>query len=226
MLRPGSPWRTGINRVLALGPSRIALGLAIVLVLVSLALPFWSLSQAVGTDQITIISFSWTTFTADHYRGGAWDGTEILPYTSTLSTLSPFRAVASVLGTAYLLDLVFLVVLAVVLALFSMEYGRSMPTLSLLILSLIVLGVALFALFYPIVAIPGAATEDVGTFTIGGFWGSASTAGPTGWSWGPGLGWWILLLAAILGNAGAVLPYVRSVRSMIPSPPPGWKPSS
>ena len=41
MLRPGSPWRTGINRALALGPSRLALGLAIVLVLVSLALPFW-----------------------------------------------------------------------------------------------------------------------------------------------------------------------------------------
>jgi len=223
MLRPGSPWRTGITRVLALGPSRIALGLAIILVLVSLALPFWSLSQAVGTDQ-DISSFSWTTFTTDRYRGGAWDGTEILPYTSTLS---PYRAVASVLGTAYLLDLVFLVVLAVVLVLFSIEYGRAMPTLSLLILSLIVLGVALFALFYPIVAIPGAATEDVGIFTIGGFWGSASTsAPPTGWSWGPGLGWWVLLLAVILGTAGAVLPYVKSVRAMIPSPPPGWRPST
>src|SRR2546425_731160 len=124
MLRPGSPWRTGITRVLALGPSRIALGLAIVLVLVSLALPFWSLSEAMGTDQ-NISSFSWTTF------------------------------------------------------------------------------------------------------TIGGSWGSASTSTPpTGWSWGPGLGWWILLLAVILGTAGAVFPYVKSVRAMIPSPPPGWRPSS
>ncbi len=223
MLRPGSPWRTRINRVLALGPSRIALGLAIVLVLVSLALPFWSLSEAVGTDQVNISSFSWTTFTTDRYRGGAWDGTVILPYTSTLSS---YRAVASVLGTAYLLGLVLLVVLAVVLVLFSIEYGRAMPTLSLLVLSLIVLGVALFALFFPIVAIPGAATTDVGTFTINGFWGSASTAGPpTGWSWGPGLGWWILLLAVVLGTVGAVLPYVKSIRAMIPSPPPGWRPS-
>src|SRR6266568_4885198 len=130
MLRPGSPWRTGITRVLALGPSRIALGLAIVLVLVSLALPFWSLSEAMGTDQ-NISSFSWTTFTTDRYVGGVWDGTVILPYTSTAL---PYRAVASALGTAYLLDLVFLVVLAVVLALFSMEYGRAMPTLSLLVL--------------------------------------------------------------------------------------------
>jgi len=223
MLRPGSPWRTGITRVLALGPSRLALGLAIVLVLVSLALPFWSLSAAMGTDQ-NISSFSWATFTSDRYVRGVWDGTVILPYSSTLS---PYRAVANVLGTAYLLDLVFLVVLAVVLALFSMEYGRSMPTLSLLILSLIVVGVALFALFYPIVAIPGAATEDVGAFTIGGFWGSASTSTPpTGWSWGPGLGWWILLLAAILGTTGAVFPYAKSVRAMIPAPPPGWRPSS
>ena len=119
-----------------------------------------------------------------------------------------------------------LIVLAVVLALFSLEYGRAMPTLSLLILSLIVLGVALVALFFPIVAIPGAATTDVGTFTINGFWGSASTAGPpTGWSWGPGLGWWILLVAVVLGTVGAVLPYVKSIRAMIPSPPPGWRPS-
>src|SRR2546426_1110441 len=139
MLRPGSPWRTGIARVLTLGPSRIAVGLAIVLVLVSLALPLWSLSEAMGTDQ-NISSFSWTTFTTDRYVGGAWDGTVILPYTSTAS---PYRAVASVLGTAYLLDLVFLVVLAVV-----------------------------------------------------------------------------------LGTAGAVFPYVKSVRAMIPSPPPGWRPSS
>src|SRR2546427_9889243 len=101
-----------------------------------------------------------------------------------------------------------------------------MPTLSLLILSLIVLGVALVALFFPIVAIPGAATTDVGTFTINGFWGSASTAGPpTGWSWGPGLGWWVLLVAVVLGTVGAVLPYVKSIRAMIPSPAPGRRPS-
>src|SRR6058998_3611260 len=154
---PGSPWRTWINRVLALGPSRLAIGLALVVVLVSLALPFWSLGRVAGTDQ-DIISFSWTTTTTDRYRGGAWDGTSILPYASSQPVLAglTFRAVGSALGTAYLLDLVLFVVLAVVLALFSMEYGRTMPTLSLLIVSLIVLGVSLIALFYPIVAIPGA----------------------------------------------------------------------
>ncbi len=225
---PGSLWRTWVNRVLALGPSRIALGLAAVLVLVSLALPFWSLGRVAGTAQ-DITSFSWTTTTTDGYRGGAWDGTSILPYASSQPVLAglTFRAVGSALGTAYLLDLVLFVVLAVVLALFSMEYGRTMPTLSLLIVSLIVLGVALIALFYPIVAIPGAATTDVSMFTIGGFWGAQATSGPAAvWSWGPGLGWWILLVAVVLGTFGAVLPYVKSIRAMIPSPPPGWRPSS
>src|SRR5256885_12397283 len=102
-----------------------------------------------------------------------------------------------------------------------------MPTLSLLILSLIVLGVALVALFFPIVAIPGAATTDVGTFTINGFWGSASTAGPpTRRAWGPGPGWGILPGAVVFGSAGAGLPYVESIRARIPSPPPGRRPSS
>src|SRR2546427_12937359 len=106
MLRPGSPWRTGINRALALGPSRLALGLAIVLVLVSLALPLWSLSEAMGTDQ-SISSFSRTTFTPDRHVGAAWHGSVILPYSSTLS---PYRSGASVLGTAYRPDPVFRVV--------------------------------------------------------------------------------------------------------------------
>src|SRR2546429_2739687 len=113
MLRPGSPWRTGINRALALGPSRLALGLAIVLVLVSLALPFWSLSEAMGTDQ-NISSFSWTTFTTDRYVGGAWDGTGILPYSSTVP---PYPPVASAPGTPSLLDPVFLAALPVALGL-------------------------------------------------------------------------------------------------------------
>src|SRR2546423_850315 len=99
MLRPGSPWRTGITRVLALGPSRIALGLAIVLVLVSLALPFWSLSEAMGTNQ-NISSSSWTTFPPDRSVGGAWDGPVIPP---SPSPVSPSPAVAGVLGTAFLL---------------------------------------------------------------------------------------------------------------------------
>ncbi len=222
-MRPASPWRTWVHRVTALGPSRLALALAILLVLVSLALPFWSLGQTSGTDQ-GISSFSWTTVTTDRYRAGVWDGTTILPYTSSQFT---YRSVASVLGTAYLLDVVLLVVLAVVFALFSIGYAGKMPTLSLLAVSLIVLGVALVALFYPIVAIPAAATTDVGTFTIGGFWGSVSVPAPRAdWAWGPGLGWWLLFLAVVLGIVGAAWPYLKSIRSMAPPAPQAWRPSS
>src|SRR3989475_12129196 len=83
---PGSPWRTWIPRVLALGPSRLAIGLALVVVLVSLALPFWSLSRVAGTDQ-DITSFSWTTTTTDRYRSGAWDGTSFVRYGSDTTVL-------------------------------------------------------------------------------------------------------------------------------------------
>ncbi len=227
-MSPAAPWRAWAQRVIGLGPSRLALGLAILLVVVSLALPFWALGRVTGTDQ-NISSFSWAAVTTDTYRGGIWDGTTILPYASSQPVLAglSFRGVGSVLGTAYLLDVVLLVVLAVVFVLFSMGYSRTMPTLSLLIVTLIVLGVALVALFYPVVAIPGAATTDVGIFTISGFWGSQGTSGPAAvWSWGPGLGWWVLLVAVVLGTVGAVIPYVKSIRAMVPPAPEGWRPSS
>src|SRR5204862_1264220 len=129
----------------------------------------------------------------------------------------PYPDAAGVAGNLYVLSLVFIVVLAVVLALFRFEFSRKMPTMNLLILSLVVLGVALFALFYPIVAIPGAATTDIGTFTVGGFWGSAEPSSGMTWSWGPGLAWWLLLVWVGLGVGGAVLPYLKSLRAMVPS---------
>src|SRR3989441_1020617 len=213
--------------VIALKPPRLALGLAILLVLVSLALPLWSLGRVAGSEQ-DIGSFSWTAITTTTYISGVWDRTTILPYTSSQSPFPPpstpsFRAVGSALATAYLLNVVLLVVLAVVFGLFSIGYSRTMPTLSLLIVTMIVLGVALLALFYPIAAVPGAATTDVGTFTIDGFWGSDSAAGAL-WSWSPGLGWWVLLVAVILGTVGAVLPYVKSIRAMVPPAPEDWRP--
>src|SRR5437879_7449743 len=118
---PAAPWRAWAARVIALKPPRLALGLAIVLVLVSLALPLWSLGRVAGSEQ-DIGSFSWTAITTTTYISGVWDRTTILPYTSSQSPFpSPFpspafRAVGSALATAYLLNLVLLVVLAVVFA--------------------------------------------------------------------------------------------------------------
>jgi len=212
-MAPATRLRTKLQMLLQIESSGFALGLAILFVLVSLALPFWSLSSTIGGVQ-DIRSFAWVSFTTDRYTRGAWSGTTILPYNSPGF---PYTDTAGVAGNVYVLSLVFLVVLAVVLALFRFEFSRKMPTMNLLILSLVVLGVALFALFYPIVAIPGAATTDVGTFTIGGFWGTAQPLPGMTWSWGPGLGWWLLLLGVVSGVSGAVLPYLKSLRSMVPS---------
>ncbi len=213
-------WRTRLQLILNLNRSRVALAFAVLLAFVSLFLPLWSLGQTVGSDR-AISSFSWTYATTDGYRGGAWTGSETLPYSSSQFS---FHAVAGVLSNAYVVDLVFLVVLAVVLALYSIEYSRTMPTVSLLILSVIVVGAALFALFYPIIGIPAAATTDMGTFTIRGFWGSMSDP-PAEWSWGPGLGWWLVLFSVVLGVLGTVLPYIKSVQAM-PQVPKAARPLS
>jgi hypothetical protein len=220
-MAPATRLRTRLQMLLQIESSGFAVGLAILFVLVSLALPFWSISSTAGGVQ-EIDSFSWVTFVRDQYTRGPWTGTVILPYNAPNF---PYPAVAGVAGNAYVLDLVFLVVLALVIGLFRFEFSRKMPTANLLILSLVVLGVALFALFYPIVAIPAAATTDVGTFTIGGFWGTAQPVVGVMWSWGPGLGWWLFLIGVILGVGGTVLPYLKSVRSMVPSVPSPMRPS-
>jgi hypothetical protein len=203
--------RTKLQILLQVESSGFLIGVAILFVLLSLALPFWALSRTTPPVQ-DISSFSWVTYTSDRYSGGSWALTAILPYSSPLFIYS---SVAAVAGTTYLLTAVYLVLLVGVLALFRFEFSRKMPTVNLLILSLVVLGVALFALFYPIVAIPTAATTDLGTFTVGGFWGSDQLSAAETWSWGPGLGWWMLLVGVVLGVGGAVLPYLKSLRSMV-----------
>ena len=217
------PFRAWAQRIWRLGPSRLALGLAILLALIALASPLWSLAWVSGGDRV-ISSYSWTTVTTDTYLNGNWDGTLILPYTSGFFS---FDTVAGVLATAYVLVVVFILLIIAVAVLFTLERTRRMSTLTLLVMSLLVVGVGLSALLYPIVAIPGAATTDVGTFTVAGFWGSTRTTAPSrDWSWGAGVGWWLLLVSVVFGIIGAALPYLRSIRAMVPPPPEDWQPPS
>ncbi len=183
--------RTKLQLLLQVESSGFALSLAILFVLLSLALPFWSFSRTEGPDQV-VGSFSWVSFTTDDFVRARWTITTIVPYSEPNF---PFPATASVASNVYVLSLVYLVVLAAVLALFRFEFSRKMPTVNLLILSLVVLAVALFGLFYPVVAIPAAATTDIANFTIPGFWGSAQPFPGVFWSWGP-----------------------KSLRSMVPTP--------
>jgi len=206
--------RTKLQLLLQVESSGFALALAILFVLLSLALPFWSFSRTEGPNQV-VGSFSWVSFTTDSYVSGRWRITSIVPYSEITAQ---YPATAGVASNVYVLEVVFLVVLAAVIALFRFEFSRKMPPVNLLILSLVVLGVALFALFYPVVATPAAATTDIAQFTIPGFWGSATPPSGGSWSWGPGLGWWLLFVGVILGVEGTVLPYLKSLRSMAPTP--------
>ncbi len=209
--------RAWARRIWGLGPSRLALGLAILLALLGLALPVWSMAAFTGNTQ-DISTFSWTKMATDRFQSGEWTRTTIIPYSS-----SAFPTVAGVLGLSYAIDVAFLLLAAVVFAMFSLKIGRTMPTLGLLVTSLLVVGVGLLAIFYPILAIPGAATTDVVTFTVNGFWGSTNT-GPTQVSWGAGLGWWLVLISVVLGIVGASLPFLKSIRMMTPPPPEDWTP--
>ena len=211
------PLRAWAKRLWSLGPSRLALGLAILLALLGLALPVWSMAAFTGNTQ-DISTFSWTKMATDRFQSGEWTRTTIIPYSS-----SAFPTVAGVLGLSYAIDVAFLLLAAVVFAMFSLKIGRTMPTLGLLVTSLLVVGVGLLAVFYPILAIPGAATTDVVTFTVNGFWGSTNT-GPTQVSWGAGLGWWLVLISVVLGIVGASLPFLKSIRMMTPPPPEDWTP--
>src|SRR6266571_4924932 len=184
------PLRAWARRIWGLGPSRLALGLAILLALLSLALPVWSLGAFTGNTQ-DISAFSWTTMATDRFQSGEWTRTTIIPYGS-----NAFPTVAGVLGLSYAIDLAFLLLAAVVFAMFSLKVGRTMPTLGLLVTSLLVVGVGLLAIFYPILAIPGAATTDLVTFTVSGF----------------------------SGSVGSALPYLKSIRAMVPPPPEDWQP--
>lgn len=207
-MRPLSAWRARGRRLLALEPSRLGLGLGILFVLASLLLPFWTLSERQDSTQ-EIHAFHWTTVATDRYDNASWSGTLILPYGSSLVS---YPTVAALAGVAYVIMAVYALILLAIFGLFQLGFSRTLPAVSLLIVSLLVLIGALFALFYPLVAIP-AATTDVQTFAIVGFWGSARDGGSL-WTWGPGLGWWLLLVGVVLGTTGAVLPYLKSLGAM------------
>src|SRR5207247_6775774 len=73
--------RTKFQMLLQIESSGFALGLAILFVLLSLALPFWSISRTSGGFQ-DIGSFAWVSFTTERYTRGAWSETTILPSNS------------------------------------------------------------------------------------------------------------------------------------------------
>src|SRR5437773_719464 len=86
--------RTKLQLLLLVESSFFMIGLAILFTLVSLVQPFWAFSRAVGVNR-DIGSFGWVTFTADHYNGGVWSLTTILPYSSPAFSYSETAGVRS-----------------------------------------------------------------------------------------------------------------------------------
>src|SRR5207247_7459684 len=106
--------RTKFQMLLQIESSGFALGLAILFVLLSLALPFWSISRTSGGVQ-DIGSFAWVSFTTERYTRGAWSETTIVPYSSPGF---PYPDAAGVAAHPYVLSLVLIPGLALRRSLF------------------------------------------------------------------------------------------------------------
>ncbi len=208
------------RRFLGLGWARVFLVLGVLFSLIAIANPLWSTTEGGGGDYTTS-TYGWTTVTRVDYANGVWVETTIQSYAARgFSDV----AIANALGGSYLAVVIFLIILVVAIALFSLEWIQRLPSLGLLIIGLAVLVFALVALFYPILTVPGAAATDLSRTAITGFWGS--TTAPA-FSWGAAIGWWLLLIGVILGIVGGVWPYIHALRNPVarapPPPPREWQ---
>src|SRR5207247_10438287 len=96
--------RTKFQMLLQIESSGFALGLAILFVLLSPALPFSSISRTSGCVQ-DIGSFAWVSFTTERYTRGASSETTIVAYNSPGFRYPDAAAVA---GAHYGLSLCFI----------------------------------------------------------------------------------------------------------------------
>lgn len=206
--------QTYYRRFRGLGLVRILLIIGAVFTIVAIANPLWSTTLDRGGGTYTTTSYGWTTVTRVGYENGVWMETLIQSYPAT-----GFGLVENALSGSYLAAVVFVFVLFVVIALFSLEWIRRLPNLGLLIIGLVVVVFALVALFYPMLTVPSAAATDLARPAISSFWGSAAVPGGT-YSWGAALGWWLLLVGAILGILGGLWPFLQALRNPVPRVPP------
>ncbi len=208
------------KRFLGLGWARVFLVLGVLFTLVAIANPLWYTTEGAGGDYTTS-TYGWTTVTRMDYANGVWTETTITSYAARgFSDV----AIANSMGASYLAAVILLIVLIVAIALFSLDWVRSLPSLGLLIIGLVVVVIALVAVLYPVLTVPGAAAADLSQPAITGFWGSTSAPA---FSWGAAIGWWVLLIGVLLGIVGGALPFLQAMRTPVsrtpPPPPREWQ---
>src|SRR3989304_1630520 len=113
---------------------------AILASLIALATPMWAVTQAENGGRWDTTVYGWLGVSSDHYRLSAYDGTSSMPYSGPSFNQ---HVLASAVGASFTLIVVYAVVLAIVVALFSMEWAKTMPRFGLLIITVFVLPRAL-----------------------------------------------------------------------------------
>ena len=221
-MRPTDSLKRLTGQVTRIGVSRLALGLAIVLSLLVLALPVWSFTELRDGSRDAHI-FGWTTETTEEFDNDVWERTVIESYSRVGY---PYPFIASTVSATYVLALIFLIVLVAVIVILAMPRMTTIGPLAKLLVCILVVAVGFLALLYPVLVLPGGLAADTDPDPVGGgFWGTAAAPGAT-FTWGAGLGWWLLLLAALAGTLGSALPYLRAVRTLGPSRPQAWRPGT
>lgn len=204
------------RRFIGLGWARVFLALAALFTLFAIASPLWAATTDHGGGDYTTATYGWTTVTSVTYEGGVWAQTVIRSYNARNFVTN---AIANAAGGSYLAAVAFLIVLLVVIALFSLQMVHRLPSLALLVIGLVVVVFALVALLYPVLTLPTAAASDLDQPAITGYWGSATVGGAT-FTWGAAIGWWLLVVGALLGAVGGLWPFLRTLRSPAARPPP------
>lgn len=202
------------RRFLGLGWARVFLVLGVLFTVFAIASPIWSMTDGTGGTYSTA-AFGWSTVTETIFHNGVWTETRIQSYSP-----NGFDAptLANAIGGSYLMELVLLIVFVIATALYSLRGVAQMREVGLLLIGLLVVIVGLVALLYAIFTVPSAAATDLGSPAITGFWGSAPPV-----SWGPGLGWWFLLIGVVFGIIGGTWPFLQALRHpgvRAPPPPP------
>jgi len=206
---------------------KVVTGLVLVLVALIFAAmamfgSWWSLKEsATGID--ATIDFGLNQYCATGTIGGM-TATACQGYGTVFAGFSSFSKTQSLMGLAYLLTLLGLVMAILTLILIVVGAGRPKLKMGVLICGLIGGILLLVAFIYVFTGLTGAINDDMtgGTATpISGFFGSTSMAGIE-LSWGGALGWYMALFGFIMLMVGAIIAAsgMKAARAPVPAPPP------